>query len=334
MSLPVGVPALVLTAGLGTRLRPLSCIRAKPAMPVAGEPLVRRIVRCLAAAGISRLVLNLHHLAGTICAAVGDGSDLDVKVRYSWENPVLGSAGGPRRALPLLDADRFLIVNGDTLTDLDPNALLADHARSGALVTLAVIPNPSPERYGGVRVANDGAVTGFVPRGTAGPSWHFIGVQAAQTRAFSDLAPDAPAESVSWLYPRLMREQTGSVRAFRTSARFFDIGTPADYLRTCLAFAAAEGHENRLVGARCRVARSARLSRTVLWDEVTVGDDAALIDCIVADGACIEAGTRLRGCAIVPAGNRAPATGEERVGDLLLTRLSELAANARGTSEP
>ena len=115
-------PALLLTAGFGTRLRPLSSIRAKPALPVAGEALVRRILGWLAASGVTDVVLNLHHRPDTVCAAVGDGSDLGVRARYSWENPVLGSAGGPRRALPLLDADRFFIVNGDTLTDLDPTA--------------------------------------------------------------------------------------------------------------------------------------------------------------------------------------------------------------------
>src|SRR5512147_2300207 len=123
------LPVLVLTAGLGTRLRPLSRVRAKPAIPVAGEPLVRRILRSLAAAGITRAVLNLHHLPETITAAVGDGTDLGIPVRYSWENPVLGSAGGPRRALPLLDTDRFLIINGDTLTDLDLEGLVLEHQR-------------------------------------------------------------------------------------------------------------------------------------------------------------------------------------------------------------
>ena len=117
--MPVSLPALVLTAGLGTRLRPLTAVRAKPALPVAGEPLVRRILRWLAAAGVKRPVLNLHHLPETVTALVGDGADLGPSVRYSWEIPMLGSAGGPRRALPLLDADRFLIVNGDTLTDVD-----------------------------------------------------------------------------------------------------------------------------------------------------------------------------------------------------------------------
>ena len=80
-------PALVLTAGLGTRLRPLTLVRAKPAVPIAGEPLVRRIIRWLRATGVSDLVLNLHHLPETIASVVGDGTDLDVRVRYSWEQP-------------------------------------------------------------------------------------------------------------------------------------------------------------------------------------------------------------------------------------------------------
>src|SRR3979490_3361045 len=88
--------ALLLTAGLGTRLRPLTDVRAKPAIPVAGEPMVRRIIRWLASYGIDDFVLNLHHRPETLTAAVGDGSDLRVRVRYSWEQPrILGSAGGP-----------------------------------------------------------------------------------------------------------------------------------------------------------------------------------------------------------------------------------------------
>jgi NDP-sugar pyrophosphorylase family protein len=87
------IPALVLTAGLATRLRSLSCVRAKAAVPVAGEPLVRRILRQLRAADVRDAVLNLHHLPHTITRVVGDGSDLGIRVRYSWEVPVLGSAG-------------------------------------------------------------------------------------------------------------------------------------------------------------------------------------------------------------------------------------------------
>ena len=94
--------ALVLTAGLGTRLRPLTYIRAKAAVPVNGETLARRAVRWLVSHGITDLVLNLHHHPASITASVGDGTDMGARVRYSWEQPVLGSAGGPRHALPLL----------------------------------------------------------------------------------------------------------------------------------------------------------------------------------------------------------------------------------------
>src|SRR5437773_1620141 len=131
-------PALVLTAGLGTRLRPLTNVRAKPAIPVAGDPMIRRIIAWLARSGVRDLVLNLHHLPATLTTVVGDGSDLRARVRYSWEQPVvLGSAGGPRLALPLVGAASCLIVNGDTLTDLPLEPLAEAHRVSGAEVTLA-----------------------------------------------------------------------------------------------------------------------------------------------------------------------------------------------------
>jgi NDP-sugar pyrophosphorylase family protein len=292
-------------------------------VPVAGEALVRRVLRWLASAGVTDTVLNLHHLPQTICAQVGDGADLGLRVRYSFENPVLGSAGGPRRALPLLDAPRFLIVNGDTLTDLDPGELAASHARSGALVTMAVVPNHAPERYGGVVVAEDGAVTGFTVPGSSTSSWHFIGVQAAEAAAFADVSPDERAESVGGLYPTLIRRSPGRVRAFRCRAAFADIGTPADYLETSfdLAPEGPGGLPPLLAGARAVIDRSARLERSILWDDVEVGPDARLIECIVADGVRIPAGVRWNRKAIVPAAACAPAAGDEVIGDLLLSSI-------------
>ena len=137
--------ALLLTAGLGTRLQPLTYVRAKAAVPINGEALVRRVIRGLALSGISDLVLNLHHRPASIAALVGDGSDLGVSVRYSWEQPVLGSAGGPRHALPLVtdsDDDDFLIVNGDTLTDV--GRLVAPRAPSRIRRAHHDGPRPEP----------------------------------------------------------------------------------------------------------------------------------------------------------------------------------------------
>ena len=316
-------PTLLLTAGLGTRLRPLSSVRAKPAMPVAGEALVRRILRWLAANGVTDVVLNLHHLPDTVCAVVGDGSDLGLRARYSWENPVLGSAGGPRHALPLLESDRFFIVNGDTLTDLDPAVLAADHRTSGALVTLAVVPNREPERYGGVLVDDDGTVTGFVGRGSGRRSWHFVGVQVAEREVFAGLPDGQPAESIAELYPTLIRQRAGRVRAVAFDASFRDIGTPADYLATSLAFERGEtpaetARPGALVGARATIAPSARLIRTILWDDVEVGDEASLTDCVIADGVHVPPGVRWHRLAVVPAWRCEPRPGDQRVGDLLL----------------
>ncbi len=230
--------ALVLAAGLGTRLRPLTLTCAKPAMPIGGEPLVRRILRWLAHERVTDVVVNLHYLPDTIAAVVGDGSDLHVRVRYSWEQPlVLGSAGGPRHALPVIGANRFFVVNGDTLTDLALAPLSADHERSGALVTMAVMPNREPERYGGARLDDAGRITGFVGRGEpAIGSYHVIGVQAAEASAFRDLEDGLPENSVRGLYERLIASRPGSIRGYVCEARFWDIGTPEDYAATDAAF--------------------------------------------------------------------------------------------------
>jgi NDP-sugar pyrophosphorylase family protein len=311
------VPALVLTAGLATRLRPLSFVRAKAALPVAGVPLVHRLLRSLAAAGVSEAVLNLHHLPHTLTRVVGDGSDLGVRVRYSWEVPVLGSAGGPRRAVPLLGSS-FLIVNGDTLTTLDIGALVGDHRRSGALVTMAVVPNTEPDKYSGLSVSDDGAVTGFAKRGAPDNAFHFIGVQVAEAEAFASVPPNVPF-ATSALYTSLVASRPGSIRVFEATAEFFDIGTPSDYLDTSLRIADREGRrESWPSGAR--VAPSARIERSVLWDDVVVEAGAMLRECVVTDGVRVPADTSWHGVTLRLAGDEL-APGERRIERLAIASL-------------
>jgi NDP-sugar pyrophosphorylase family protein len=326
------IPALVLTAGLATRLRPLSFVRAKAALPVAGEPLVRRILRGLRAGGITDAVLNVHYLPHTLTARVGDGADLGMRVRYSWEMPVLGSAGGPRHALPLLataddrSGSTFLIVNGDTLTNADIRSAIEDHRRSGALVTMAVIPNEEPEKYGGVVVEDDGVVTGFVRRGSPQPSYHFIGVQVAEAGAFAALPDNTPHESVAALYPALMAERRGAVRAFVCHAEFMDIGTPADYLQTSRLLAARDAAARGvppaqyLAGARSTVPQSARVEDSILWDDVVVGEGTMLRECVVTDGVHVPADTSWIGVTLrCAAGELAP--HERRINGLAIASL-------------
>jgi NDP-sugar pyrophosphorylase family protein len=313
------VPALVLTAGFATRLRPLSLCRAKAALPVAGVALIHRILRWLRAARVADVVMNLHHLPHTLTSLVGDGSDLGVRVRYSWESPVLGSAGGPKRAIPLLQSSTFLIVNGDTLTDVRVEELLDDHQRSGALVTLAVVPNTQPDKYGGVLVDGRGAFAGVTRRGSREPSFHFVGVQAVQAEAFADARADVASESVGALYPALAAMRPGSVRAFSTTAEFFDIGTPADYLATSILLAERESFDlTRSVGAS--ISPAARIERSVLWDDVVVEGGAFLRECVVTDGVRVPADTSWHGVTLrVASGDLAP--GERRIEHLAVSSL-------------
>jgi mannose-1-phosphate guanylyltransferase len=336
--------ALVLTAGLGTRLRPLTYVRAKAAVPVNGETLARRVVRWLVSQGVTDLVLNLHHRPDSITGSVGDGADLGARVRYSWEQPLLGSGGGPRHALPLLvdgatgrtpeaaarqdprvpgslvpnpESPFFYIVNGDTLTNVDLTALQQRHARSGARVTMALIANPRPDKYGGVVVNASAVVTGFTRAGAVRENYHFVGVQCVDASVFAALPDGVPGESVNGLYKDLLATAPGSVAAFVSHAYFQDIGTPADYLRTSSELAAVEG--NHMVSARnVQVAPSAVVRGTAVWDDVVIGADSTLVDCIVADGARIPARARYERSAIVPAGGRAASPGEQIAGDLLI----------------
>ena len=267
-------------------------------MPVAGEPLVRRLLRYGASWGIRDFVLNLHYLPETITAHVGDGGDLGVHVRYSFESPVLGSAGGPRKALALLPEDPFFIINGDTLTNVDLRALAENHRETGALVTIAVIPNHRPERYGGLILDSSGRFHSVVPPGSHVRSYHVVGVQMAHPSAFARLPVNEPAESIGALYKELVRENLGHVRAFLCAADFWDVGTPADYLDACLSIGKTEG-DVRQIGRGSVVERSAGITDSVLWDNVVVGADATLERCVVADGVTIPPGASFRNCAII-----------------------------------
>ena len=310
----VGIPAVVLTAGLATRLRPLSLVRAKAAMPVAGRPLAWLILERLRDAGVTSAVLNLHHLPHTLTSRIGDGTALGLPVRYSWETTVLGSAGGPKRAAPLVGEPTFLVVNGDTLCSVDLDGLLAAHLRSGALVTMATTANHEPHKYGGVAASPDREVTGFVRPGSATPSQHFVGVQVVEAAAFADVPPDTPWASTGTLYPALLASRPGAIRTFPAGDTFHDIGTPLDYVRTSLQLATAGT-------APAGGDDGARIVDSVVWDGVTVGRGASLTRCVVTDGVAVPAGASFSHAILRRADGPPPLEGEVRQGDLLVSPL-------------
>jgi NDP-sugar pyrophosphorylase family protein len=295
----VGVlPVLVLAAGFGTRLDPLTRLVAKPAVPAGGRTLLERVLEWLAHESVRDVVINLHYRPETITRVVGDGVHLGLSVRYSWERQLLGSAGGPRHALGLIDSDTFVIVNGDTLCSLALSELIAAHRRTGAAVTAAVIPNPAAGRYNGIVADADGRVRGFVLRGQAHDSWHFVGIQVVDAKVFASLSDDAPAETVSGIYRDLLDDPRG-IWIWRADAPFVDIGTPRDYLDAVRRWSPHEGLV--LEGEDVVIDPSARVTRSVAWSGARVAPGAELDECVLAGGVHVPAGFREHGAVLMPA---------------------------------
>ena len=159
--------AMVLAAGLGLRMRPLTLLRAKPVLPVLNRPLLDWTMARLARAGVRDVVVNLHHLPETVTAVLGSGRRFGLRIRYSREQTILGTGGGPRAVRELFGDEPLLLVNGDVLFDLDLRRLLAVHRASGARATLALRPNPVPYAYSPVVSDRKGRILSIAGRPAA-----------------------------------------------------------------------------------------------------------------------------------------------------------------------
>lgn len=155
--------AMILAAGVGTRLRPLTDTTPKPMLPIAGQPLLAHTLGWLRRYGIDEIALNLHYLPEVVRAGLGDGSRWQVRLHYSVESTLLGTAGAVKRLEHMFDRT-FVVVYGDLLLDFDLAALIALHRRRSALITIALKPTETPHSQGMVAVDQSGRVTRFVEK--------------------------------------------------------------------------------------------------------------------------------------------------------------------------
>jgi len=226
---------MVLCAGLGTRLRPLTERIPKPAVPVCGLPLVRFSLALLAGAGVRRAVVNVHHLPAEMARAARDAAGaLGIALAVSEEPVIAGTGGALREAGPLLaGADAIFLVNGDVLFDVDLAAALRAHRASGALATMVLLPMPAGARYASVEVDASGAVRriagAFGPGGDGLVPWHFSGVHVLSPEILERVPAEPFATDVNrHVYPPLMA--SGAVRGHVVQGYWNDLGTPARYL--------------------------------------------------------------------------------------------------------
>lgn len=151
---------MIMAAGVGTRLHPLTKDIPKPMVPIAGRPLMEHIVHLLRIHGFTQLVANLHYLPQTIQNYFGDGSQFGINLKYSYEPDLLGTAGGVKNNQDFLD-ETFVVVSGDALTDINLAAFLRFHKQRGALASIALKPMEEVERFGVVITDSDGRITNF-----------------------------------------------------------------------------------------------------------------------------------------------------------------------------
>lgn len=220
--------AVVLSAGLGTRLRPLTDTTPKVLLPVAGEPLLFHTLRLLAGAGVKRAGINLHHLGDVVREAVGDGRKFGLEVVYSEEPELLGSAGAVRKLAPAIDG-RFAILYGDVLTDLDLGRLERFHEAHEAVMTLALTHAEDPTRCGVVEIDDSGRVLSFAekPRAARPDADTSAAVYVCEPEVLSSIG-DGFSDFGSDVIPSLI-ESGEPVYGMRTNAYFQDIGTPEGY---------------------------------------------------------------------------------------------------------
>ncbi len=216
---------LVLAGGLGTRLRPLTHTMPKVLVPVLGRPFIEFVLEDFARQGFTRFVLSVGFLADQVEAHLGDGSQLGYRVEYVREEEPLGTGGAIRLALPRL-SDPFVVVNGDTLLQLDLAAMLDAHRRAGEPMTLAAAHVPDRGRYGALQL-REGRVTRFEEkRPDAGAGLINGGVYAMDHALLQGAPAGAFSLERDWL-PRF----TGRLGAFETRGYFVDMGTH-EVLRT------------------------------------------------------------------------------------------------------
>ena len=289
--------AVILVGGEGTRLRPLTSRVAKPVVTLVDRPFIAYMLEWLHAHGVSEVVLACGFAAERVRGELGDGGRYGLRLRYVEEPEPLGTGGALRYAGELL-GERFLVCNGDVLTDIDLSAQIAQHERTGALATLALIAVPDPSAYGLVRCAPDGAVEAFVekPRHT-GPGEQYVsaGAYVLERSVLDLIAPQGPASLEREVWPALIGH---GLYGYRASGYWLDIGTPERYLQGTFDIVTGVVHTEHaarpgsaVIGEGCEIAADARIGElVVLGPGVRVGAGAEIARSVVLAGAHIGAG--------------------------------------------
>lgn len=306
---------MVLAAGLGTRLRPLTYEIPKPVVPVLGRPLCSYNLEFLRRNGVSSFVVNLHAHPKIVQQKVTGWAGRSVPVDFTFEPVILGTGGGIRNAAPLLGPDPFVAMNGDTVVRFPLARALAFHRTRKALATLVLFPDPEA-RYTPVWIDGEDRITGFGrERGEGKRTGFYTGCQIVEPSLLSRIPGPGASCIVRETYAPLAREGA-PVLGFLCEGDFLEFGTVADYLAGTLSLLRGRGAGKTLpagtpegvavrppvfVSPRARVGRGASLGPgAVLEEGCEVGENASVEEGILWPGASLPPGERLHRAILTP----------------------------------
>lgn len=320
--------AVVMAGGEGTRLRPLTSNRPKPLVPILNKPCMQHTIELLKRHGITEIVVTLYYLADEIEGYFGDGSELGVKLIYTVEDTPLGTAGSVKKAEEFLKDEAFMIVSGDSLTDIDVEKAVAYHKEKGSVATLVLKNVDNPLEFGVVITDDDGRVRRFLEK----PSWGEVfsdtvntGMYILEPSIFDYMEKDTSYDWSQDIFPRLLQDEkplfgyvmseywtdVGSLQQYRQSQYEMLQGKttlPLEGRREGGDIWIGEGTEIDpsaqligpiIVGKNCRIKAGAHIGpETVIGDNCLIEEHAVLQRAIVWDSNYIGANTNLTGCTI------------------------------------
>jgi mannose-1-phosphate guanylyltransferase len=314
--------------GQGTRLRPLTSNVPKPVVQLVDRPFIAFMLEWLRAHGVDDVIMSCGFLAEGMRSVIGDGSQLGIRLRFVEEPDPRGTAGALKLAEPMLD-ERFLMLNGDVLTDIDLTGQIAQHEATGARATLALVPVPDPSAYGLVMLEQDRSVRDFVEKPSSdigGEKLISAGAYVLEREILELVPPDRNVSIEREVWPALIGS---GLYGFPSDGYWLDIGTPARYLQGTFDIiegnvqtavrerlgddwlAVADGAEVRgrvippaVLERGVRVGEGAHVgSLVVLAEDVSIGAGATVERSVVLHGAQVGEGCELRDC-IIAAGCR------------------------------
>ncbi len=285
-----------MAAGLGTRLRPLTYEVPKPMVPVVNRPIMEHILRLLPRRGFSDVIANLHWFPDTIRKRFGDGSELGIELTYSYEDELMGTAGGVRNVSSFFGDEPFLVMAADALTDIDLAALAAAHSENGGIATLAVKQVPNVSEFGVVITDADGRIQGFQEKPDPAEALSDLAscmIYILEPEIFDYFPDEHSVDFALDVFPALLSNDV-PVHVHKIDSYWNDVGSLPEYI---------QGNMDVLEGAVDVEGAGALLHTVGGGDAEEAGEPGIDGPVLVGEGCDLDPGVRLDGPVVIGDGS-------------------------------